>query len=444
MSGWVRRPTAGPAAPAVGRRTHPLTGLLQGVLWAFAGVASLTGSLLGDGWGNVPTWVALLVAVVGGLALGEAAGFLQWYFTRYVIDTAEVRVERGILTKTSRRMPFERIQSVDIAEPLLARAFGLAELRIDMAGGDDAGTTLRFLTLEEARATRRLLLDRAHGREHDASVRHDVQGDLVAEASPAQVLLGTLVSLDFVIAVLGGVGLLVASLVAGQVVVFLGGVVAVGTWLIQIVGQRVIRQWGFTLHRTPDGLRIERGLLSRTSQTIPFARVQGVAVHEPFVWRRLGWSRLDVDVAGYAKAGGDDATATSSTLLPIADREVTARVLETLVPGAFSAEPDVQAPSRAWPVDPVAWRFRRVGSNEQGFTAREGWVERRTSVVPHHKVQSVEVRQGPLGRRLGLATVEIHTPDGPVDADGKNLDAETARSVALAELDLARTARRGA
>ena len=429
--------------PGLGRRTHPLTGLLQGVLWAFAGVASLVSSLLGDGWGNVPTWVALLVAVVGGLALGEAAGFLQWWFTRYVIDTTEIRVERGILTKTSRRMPFERIQSVDIAEPFLARPFGLAELRIDMAGGDDAGTTLRFLTITEARSTRRLLLDRAHGREHDATVEHDVQGDLVAEATPEQVLLGTLVSLDFVIAVLGGVALLAASLVAGQIVVFLGGVVAVGTWLVQIVGQRVIQQWGFTLHRTPDGLRIERGLLSRTSQPIPFARVQGVAVHEPFVWRRLGWSRLDVDVAGYGrKAGGDDTTSTSSTLLPIADRAVTARVLETLVPGAHSPDPDVVAPSRAWPVDPVAWRFRRVRSNEQGFTAREGWIERRTSVVPHHKVQSVEVRQGPIARRLRLATVEVHTPDGPVDADGKNLDAETARSVALAELDLARTARR--
>ena len=430
------------ATPTQGRRTHVLTGLLQGVLWAAAGVASLVGSLLSGGWEGVPWWIALLIAVVGGLALGEAAGFLQWWFTRYVIDSTEIRIERGILTKTSRRMPFERIQSVDIAEPLLARAVGLAELRIDMAGGDDAGSTLRFLTLDEARATRRLLLDRAHGREHDASVQHDDAGDLVAEATPAQVLLGTLVSLDFLIAVVGGVALLAASVWAGQVVVFLGGIVAVGSWLAQIVGQRVVAQWGFTLHRTPDGLRIQRGLLSRTSQTIPFARVQGVAIHEPFVWRRLGWCRLEVDVAGYAGGQGDKATDTSSTLLPIADRASAARVLDTLVPGAVSADPQVAPPSRAWPVDPIAWRFRRIGSTPDGFTAREGWVERHTSVVPHHKVQSVEVRQGPVARLLGLATVEVHTPDGPVDADGKNLDAETARTVALDELELARAARR--
>ena len=49
---------------------------------------------------------------------------------------------------------------------------------------------------------------------------------------------------------------------------------------------------------------------------------------------------------------------------------------------------------------------------------RAAWIERTTSIVPHHKTQSVELRQGPLARWRGLATVEVHTPKGPVDANG--------------------------
>ena len=90
-------------------------------------------------------------------------GFLSWMFTRYVIDGTELRINSGIITKSSRRIPYERIQSVDIAEPLVARLFGLAELRIEMAGGKDSRTSLRFLKLDDAGALRRVLLARAHG-----------------------------------------------------------------------------------------------------------------------------------------------------------------------------------------------------------------------------------------------------------------------------------------
>ena len=105
------------------------------------------------------------------------------------------------------------------------------------------------------------------------------------------------------------------------------------TWLVQIVARRVLQQWDFTLSRGERGLRIERGLLSRTSQTIPFNRVQGIAIREPFVWRRLGWQRLEVDVAGYASHGDEQGLDSSSILLPIADRALAAAVIAELIAG---------------------------------------------------------------------------------------------------------------
>lgn len=435
-----------PDSEPIGDRTHPLTGLVQGVLWAGAAMAALLGQMFGGGNGEdgLPIWLDVLMRVGGGLVVGITFGFLTWWFTRYLIDGTELRITSGILQKSSRRIPYERIQSVDIAEPFLARVIGLAELRIEMAGGKTSRSTLRFLPLDDARRLRRLLLGRAHGRAADelGTDTAEPELELIAHVSPGRVVLGTVLSLDFLAAALGTVGVLVAAIWFDQVIAFIGGIIPLLTWLGQIVGKRVLTQWDFTLTRSVDGLRIERGLLSRSSQSIPFARVQGVAVEEPYVWRRLGWQRLEVDVAGYGSQSDSDSSDINSTLLPIADPALAAAVIDELVPGARPAPDErVPVPRRSWPFAPIGWRYRWVAADDVAFVARSGWLERTTDVVPHARTQSVELRQGPWQRRLGVATVEIHTPSGPVDADGPHLDAADARRIAFAQLARARHAR---
>ncbi|MCW2749497.1 MAG: hypothetical protein JWR83_607 [Aeromicrobium sp.] len=423
-----------------GLRTHPLTGVVQGAIWAAAAMFGLVSSLSSGGWGNLGPSLSALIAVVGGLLLGMGFGFLRWLFTRYVIDGTELRINTGVITKASRRIPYERIQSVDIAEPLVARLFGLAELRIEMAGGKNSRTSLRFLKLNEAADLRQLLLNKAHGKEEVAAPE---QRSIITRVPPERIMLGTVLSLDFLFSVIGVVALLIGAIWFGGVVALLGGIIPLGTWLIQIVSKRVIQQWDFTLSRGDRGLRIERGLLSRTSQTIPYDRVQGIAVKEPFVWRRLGWQRLEVDVAGYASQGGDeDGTNSSSTLLPISDRRLADAIMAELLPGADSLiEGRTYASPRSWIFAPIGFRYRWIAANAQTFAASEGWIERTTSIVPHHKTQSVELKQGPLQRWRRVATVEVHSPKGPVDADGRHLDQTDARAVLLAQLDRARAAR---
>ncbi len=434
------------AVEQIGSRTHPLTGLVQGVLWAGAAMLALIGQLFtgGNAEDGLPIWLDVLMRVGGALAFGVTFGFLTWWFTRYLIDGTELRITRGIVQKSSRRIPYERIQSVDIAEPFLARVIGLAELRIEMAGGKSSRSTLRFLPLDDARRLRRLLLGRAHGRTADELDvdTGEPELELIAHVSAGRVVLGTVLSLDFLAAVIGTVGVLVAAIWFDQVIALIGGIIPLLTWLGQIVGKRILTQWDFTLTRSVDGLRIERGLLSRSSQSIPFARVQGVAVEEPYIWRRLGWQRLEVDVAGYGSQSDSDSSDINSTLLPIADPALAAAVLAELIPGARPEHTDpVRVPRRSRAFAPIGWRYRWVAADDVAFIARSGWLERTTDVVPHARTQSVELKQGPWQRRLDVATVEIHTPQGPVDADGPHLDAADARRVALAQLTRARQAR---
>ena len=137
-------PEAAPAvpdAPVVKKteRPHPLTPFIRGwvVLVAivlgfgrqFVDNADERSSLAELGLG----WILLGLFVV--VLLAAAAGYVSWRFTRFVIDDEELRVETGVLFKTSRKIAFERIQSVDIIQPLAARIFGLGELRIEAGAG---------------------------------------------------------------------------------------------------------------------------------------------------------------------------------------------------------------------------------------------------------------------------------------------------------------------
>jgi putative membrane protein len=427
-------------AETQGLRTHPLTGLVQGARWAAAASAGLVGSALSGGGLDL---LGLALRLGGGLLIGLAVGFVSWAFTRYVIDGTELRITQGVVTRSSRRIPYERLQSVDIAEPVLARVLGLAELRIEMAGGNDSRTTLRFLTLPDARALRGVLLARAREDDEGSADPADEEGrrSVITVVPPARLVLGTLLSLDFLVAVTAAVALVVIAFTVDGAMAALGGLLPVGSWAAQIVMSRVLAQWDFTLSRGDGGLRIERGLLSRTSQTIPTGRVQGIAVKEPFVWRRLGWQRLEVDVAGYA--GGGEEAAASATLLPITDPPLAAAIIAELMAGATTAPPvRLTASPRSWPFAPIGWRYRWVGADDVAFVAQEGWIQRTTSIVPHRKTQSVELRQGPWQRRLGVATVEVHTPAGPVDANGRHLAGPDARAEAFAQLTRARLARR--
>lgn len=425
-----------PDSDVTGLRTHPLTGIVQGALWAVAASAGLVSSVAsGDGVRGV------FIGIAAGLVLGLGFGFLSWWFTFYTIDGTELRINSGVLTKSSRRIPYERLQSVDIAEPLVARIFGLAELRIEMAGGKNSRTALRFLKVTEARELRVLLLNRAHGIS-SGEPRTDATGDVIARVPPERIMIGTFLSLDFLFATIGAATLVVLGLWFGQIIAVLGGIIPLATWLLQIVMGRVLQQWGFTLSRNPRGLRIERGLLSRTSQTIPFDRVQGIAVEEPFIWRRFGWQRLEVDVAGYAEHDDDNGVNSSSTLLPIADPALARHVIDSLLPGADAdAVVLIAVPRRSWWFAPIGWKYRAAGADATYFVARTGWLQRTTNIVPHRKTQSVALRQGPLQRLRNVATLEVHSPQGPVDAECRHLDQTDARREALAQLSRARAAR---
>ena len=100
---------------------------------------------------------ALLHGDLGPIALAAARaggrravyGAASWLRTKYWIEADELRVDTGVVSRQSRRIRVDRLQGIDISQPFVARLFGLAELKMDVAGGGREGS-LAFLTLSEA------------------------------------------------------------------------------------------------------------------------------------------------------------------------------------------------------------------------------------------------------------------------------------------------------
>jgi putative membrane protein len=202
-----------------------------------------------------------------------------------------------------------------------------------------------------------------------------------------------------------------------------------------------LAEYGFTLSQAPGGLRIERGLLDLRSSSVVPGRVQGVVVVEPLLWRVRGWVRLEVTVAGYA--GGEDSAESFATLLPIGPSGQAEAIVSEVLPGVSVAGVALTcAPPRARWLRPVGWRALAAGADDGAVVTRSGWLVRRTQVVPHAKIQSVRLRQGPLQRRLGLVDVVVDSPPGPVNATAKHRPAKMARGFAVGLLSNAQRARR--
>ena len=319
----------------------------------------------------------------------------------------------------------------------MARVLGLAELRLEVAGGSSSEAPLAYLSEAAAQRLRAELLARAAGLHHETPEAPEA---VLLEVPLARLVEATLRSAAVVVGVamlvvLGGVALALREWSV------LGLAVPLLLASVPVAMSSVGAHFGFTVAESPDGLRVRRGLLETRAQTVPPGRVQAVRIVEPWLWRSQRWCRIEVDVAGYVGQGQEAA----SVLCPVAPRAEALRLLTRVLPGVdVDAVPLTGVPASARWLDPFAWRALGVGADDRVLVSRSGRLTRVLDIVLHEKVQSVRLRQGMVQRRLGLATVHLDTTPGPVTARAAHREARGARALVDAEVERARVSRAAA
>ncbi|WP_407705802.1 PH domain-containing protein [Streptomyces niveiscabiei] len=390
----------GEAPPVVEHRLHPVTPFRR----AWAPVAVLAGWAVHDpGQAQEQltrlTSTTLLIAIAVVVPASALYGFLSWWFTHFSVTDTELRIRTGLVFRRTAHIRLERVQAIDISQPLLARVAGVAKLRLDVIGTDDKDE-LAFLGERQARALRAELLARAAGFAPETA--HEV-----GEAPTRELLRVT--PRDLAIARLLSGGTWVALLGAAVLVPFLW--MATNWWTALVAGLpmlgaagagtvgRFVTEYDWTVGESPDGLRLDHGLLDRSHETVPPGRVQTVRVVEPLLWRRLGWVRVELDVAG----------SENSLLVPVAPRAAAEAVIARVLPGVTVPGVLTRPPKRAGRVAPGWWRGYGIAVTDQVFASRHGLLRRHLALVPHAKVQSVRLTQGPWGRLWRLASVHVDT-----------------------------------
>lgn len=319
----------------------------------------------------------IVIAVLVGFV------FLQWWSLAFAVTETAVWSRRGILKRQQRHARLDRIQAVDISQPVLARILGLGKLDVEVAGGSSSNITIGYLKVSELEALRGEILARAAGLRVEAQTSPEASAmgtmpqspytpaqsgypaataDPYAPAQPTasqtpgnysytgevyapssipvaperelyQVSMGRLLgsqmlSLGNIVAIL----LLIVFLVAGGIaavqegivvaIASLGGFLSVAMSIVGVQWNRFASEANFRLAISPDGIRVRRGLLSTRAQTIPPRRIHAIQIQQPFFWRFLGWYRVSILQAGYgAKDTDSDKQQSSHILIPVGTRQ---------------------------------------------------------------------------------------------------------------------------
>ncbi|MEN0069904.1 MAG: PH domain-containing protein [Propionicimonas sp.] len=431
-------PPAVAPTPKRTERAHPLTPLVRGWVVLLAIVIGFGREFVPDGSepGRLPP-LQLILAGIGAIALiAVIAGFMSWRFTRFVVDADELRIDAGAIFRSSKRIAFERVQAIDVVQPFAARLFRLAEIRIDIGGGET--TQLRYLSLARAYELRDYLLARARGHRDAEATHHELtagsvladlteQDQVLVRVEPGTLVLAALTSHEFFGILLSGAVAIGITLALDLGWAALGLLLAVGIALIGFVAQRVTGQFNYTLSRRAAGLRIARGLTSLTSQSLPPRRIQAVQISQSLLWRRLGLFRIDLEVIGWGAVGGEeDAKSVSTIMLPAGTADQVTTAIAALWPTTDYRQVELTpAPRSARWLHPLSAPFLRWGFDARLFVAQHGWLVRRWQLVPHSRAQSARVAQGPLSRRLGLADLEVHTAGTHLSIHAEGTDAAT-------------------
>lgn len=497
------RPQTPPADDRAWRRFHPITPVIKGwkvllvllvVLAQQAGenIAAAADVLVEIGWAAVLGVPALILLVATGYAA------LAWRMSRYAVDESAVYLHTGVLFRQQRTARLDRIQAIDVVQPLLGRIFGLAELKIEVAGGADSAVRLAFLRDQHAQELRAELLARAAGLRVGTArpaagpvpaptvVPVDAgagvppipappgapapadglaaapaipvapEREIVAVSAPR--LLASLVRSGGVMTMaLVLVAILVAVVVTREVGILAGmlpAVLGAGGY----VWQRFAGEFNFRMATSPDGIRLRHGLLEARAQTVPPGRVQAVRLVQGPLWRGKDWWRVQMNVAGYGMPSSQSGQQTETVLLPVGDRREALLALWLVLPdlgvdgdprplldAALSGDGPafgfVTQPERARWLDPLTWRRRGVAVTGKALLVRNGRLVRTLTVVPHEKTQSLAITQGPLERRLGLASLALHSTPGPIVPVVPHLDADVASRMLGEQAERARVAR---
>lgn len=412
--------------------------------------------------------VIALAAVLAIVLVLIGLFYVSWRFHMFRITGDDVEVRSGVLFRTHRRAPLDRVQGVNLTRPMIARLAGLAKLEV-VGAGLDSNVKLEYLSTANAEAVRADILRLASGaRLGDAATDASAAAGSRVSAAASVVsagLTGIIEGAEEPVAepesvVHIPVGRLIAShLLSGSTIGLLVAITVIivgsilGTpWVLfgmvpAVIGfgaywfRGITKSLRYSIAPTPSGVRITFGLFTTVTEIVPPGRVHAVQISQSILWRGFGWWTVTVNrLSGRGMA--DTSTDQFTTVLPVGTRADVERVLRLVLPhiaetewpiifehgvlGPAEDDPYTNTPRRARILRPLSWRRNGFDLTGDALFLRRGAIWRKLAIFPLARLQSIQVAQGPVDRALSLANLHAHTITGPVSGSLGILDRDAA------------------
>ncbi|WP_397557003.1 PH domain-containing protein [Microbacterium alkaliflavum] len=478
-------------------RLHPLTPLLRGGLFLVVVIGFVVANLRDrltylflpwlapdlpvkeiEEWEGAGDPIDFIVAnnlylVAGAIVLAVlvallAVFYLSWRFHSLRITEDDVEVRSGVLFRTQRRAPLDRVQGVNLTRPMVARLLGMAKLEV-VGAGTDANVKLEYLSTANAEAVRADILRLASGRRLAAAqagapggarsrigalsqaVSRGITGMIEGDEAPVEVpssvvnipLLRLAVSHVISPATVGlmfAIGAIVYGSIQATPWLLFGMVPAVIGFVAYWV-RSIVRSLRYSIAPTPDGVRITFGLLTTITEIVPPGRVHAVEISQSILWRPFGWWTIRINrLTGRSLSDGNNDQFT--TVLPVGTLADVERVLHLVLSGVPEAEWPLivregvtgpvpgdsftDTPRRAWFLRPLSWRRNGFRLTPDVLLLRRGLIWRRLVVLPLARLQSIALHQGPIDRLARVASARAHTVAGPVSSGLAAIDRDAA------------------
>jgi putative membrane protein len=341
---------------AATQRLHPLS-------WLFILISQLKSFALplivlvfsGRGERDVGDLIGLVAG--GGLAV---TAVWQYFTYRYGFLDHALVIRSGILQRNLRLIPFDRVQNVTLHQSLLHRLVGVAEVKLESAGGmGNAEAQMRVLRLAQAHELEALLRSAPN---HESSAENEEtaasESRVWLQLPTSEIIRLGLISNRGMIVVAAGFAYLSQSgggaikwlsnaaedafksgaAVAeqwhfGLVAYIVGSIVLLLALLIAMrllsIALALLQFHGFTLTAGERELRVERGLLSRIRSHLPKRRIQAFSLSETLLHRWFSRQSLRVDRAAMEAVNESQSI---SDLVPIATPGTMDSILRDLLP----------------------------------------------------------------------------------------------------------------
>lgn len=461
-------PVGTPVDNETERRLHPWSWLFVLVQQLKQFLVPLLALLVFGGGGAGGFWAGIGPLVAVGVLV--AVSLLQYFTYRYRIGRDGLSIRDGLLHRNLRDIPYSRIHNVVLHQSLLHRLFGVAEVRLESAGGQKPEAQMRVLRLDQALALEDLIKHR--GQLPEAGAAANAAERLLSLPTAEVVRLGLVSNRGMIVvaAALGGAWQLFPDRVVADFFETTGrelfgyashlrlgwmttaaavaAMVLLAIVLLRLlsVALALVQYHGFLLSEEQKRLTVERGLLAKLRTSVARRRIQSWTLHEGFLHRLLNRRSLQVDTA-VAEMGKSDHRAFRE-VAPIATPEACDALVRHLLPQAQWPRGEWTALAAgtwwrlflptaifcvllagglllrlgsAWALLPLLWlpwgvyasrqRARREGYavDEYLVAVRSGWWSRWWRFAEIDKLQALRLERSPIDRRFGTATLRLDT-----------------------------------